>query len=196
MPGQPDFERMRGMSPEEKTRYFQQLLEDQRKAAEEQEAIAMQQALGADERQWKTIEPKLRKVKSYREQAFIGTRPPFQSNFSSFSTGPGGGQSFGGSFGGGFQFQTGGSMQGPAVNNSVPWENVDRPLTDGERICEELQRLLQDPAAEPGEITRKLDALRDARERARKQWTRAQQELRKVLDLRQKATLVMMGLLN
>ena len=75
MPGQPDFERMRDMSPEEKMIYFQQLAEEQRKVAEEQEAIAMQQALGADDKQWKIIEPKLKKVKHYREQAFIGVRP-------------------------------------------------------------------------------------------------------------------------
>src|SRR4030042_5456936 len=49
MPGQPAFERMQKMSPEEKMKYFQQLQEEQRKAAEEQESIAMQQALGADD---------------------------------------------------------------------------------------------------------------------------------------------------
>jgi len=41
-----------------------------------------------------------------------------------------------------------------------------------------------------------MDALRKARERARKQWAQAQQELRKVLSLRQEATLLMMGLFN
>ncbi|MHC4326284.1 MAG: hypothetical protein ACYSUX_18590, partial [Planctomycetota bacterium] len=112
MPGQPDFEKMRDMTPEEKTKYFQQLLEQQRKAMEQQQAIAMQQALGADEKQWKIIEPRLKKVKHYREQAFIGTKPPFQSSFSSFSTPPGGAQSFGGGFSGGFQFQAGGMGPG------------------------------------------------------------------------------------
>ena len=105
----PDFEKMRDMSPDEKTKYFQQLLEQQRKAMEEQEAIAMQQALGANDEQWKVIEPRLKKVKHYREQAFIGTKPPFQSNFSNFNTGPGGGQGFGG-FSGGFQFQAGNNL--------------------------------------------------------------------------------------
>jgi len=76
MPGQPDFERMQKMSPEEKMQYFQQLAEEQRKAAEEQEAIAMQQALGADEKQWNVIEPRLKKVKRYRELAFIGSNRP------------------------------------------------------------------------------------------------------------------------
>ena len=195
MPGQPDFERMKNMSPEEKTRYFQKLLEEQRRVAEEQEALAMQQALGADETQWKVIEPKLKKVKSYREQAFIGTRPPFQSNFSTFSTGPGGAGGFGG-FSGGFQFQAGGSAGGMTTGGFSPVGDPDRPLTDGERLIEELQWLLQDPEPDPAEVRQKLDALRKARAKATQQWVRAQQELRKVLNLRQEATLVMMSLLN
>lgn len=197
MPGQPDFERMRDMSPEEKMKYFQQLAEEQQKVMEEQEAIAMQQALGADDKQWKVIEPKLKKVKHYREQAFIGAEPPFQSNFSSFSTGPGGAQGFGGFSGGGsFQFQVGGSMQGAMVPNSSGRQDFDGPASDGEILCQEIQRLLMDPQATPEQIGRKLDALRKTREKARKQWIRAQQQLREVLDYRQQARLVLMGLLD
>ena len=195
MPGRPDFERMTNMSPEEKTKYFQELLEKQRRVAEEQEALAMQQTLGVDEKQWKVIEPKLKKVKSYREQAFIGTKPPFQSNFSTFGTGPGGAGGFGG-FSGGFQFQAGGSASGMTTSGISPVGDPERPLTDGERLIEELQWLLQDPEPEPAELRQKLDALRKAREKATKQWVRAQQELRKILNLRQEATLVMMGFLN
>ena len=197
MPGQPDFERMREMSPEEKMKYFQQLAEEQRKAMEEQEAIAMQQALGANDQQWKVIEPRLKKVKQYREQAFVGTKPPFQSNFSSFNTGPGGAQGFSGGFGGGFQFQAGGSMQGGTmVPNSTGGQGFDGSLSDGEVICQELERLLYDPQTTPVQVSQKLDALRKAREKARRQWIAAQQQLREVLDFRQQARLVLMGLLD
>ncbi len=196
MPGQPDFERMREMSPEEKMKYFQELAEEQRKVMEEQEAIAMQQALGADEKQWKVIEPRLKKVKHYREQAFIGTKPPFQSNFSSFGTGPGGAQGFGGGFAGSFQFQAGGSAQGGNVHSSPSRQDFDGPISDGEILCEEIQRLLYDPQTMPEQVSQKLDALRVAREKARKQWIRAQQQLREVLDFRQQARLVLMGLLD
>jgi len=196
MPGQPDFERLREMSPEEKMKYFQQLAEEQRKAAEEQEAIAMQQALGADEEQWKVIEPKLKKVKHYREQAFIGTGPPFQSNFSSFSTGPGGAQGFSSGFAGGFQFQAGGSKPGGTFQNVPGRQDSDGPISDGEILCEEIQRLLYDPQATPEQVSQKLDALRIAREKARRQWVAAQQQLRDVLDFRQQARLVLMGLLD
>ena len=154
----------------------------------------MKQTLGADDKQWKIIAPKLKKVKHYREQALIGTKSPFQSNFSSFSTGPGGPQGGGGFAGGGFQFQAGGSVSG--MGGMTPMGNPDRPLTDGERIIEELQWLLGDPQPDPAEIRQKMNELRKAREKAAQQWLRAQEDLRKVLDLRQEATLMMMGLLN
>ncbi|MHC4166925.1 MAG: hypothetical protein ACYSWQ_08210 [Planctomycetota bacterium] len=197
MSGRPDFERMKDMSPEEKTKYMQKFFEDQRKAMEEQEALAMKQTLGVDDKQWKVIAPKLKKVRHYREQAFIGTKPPFQSSFSSFGTGPGGGQ--GGGFGGGgasFQFQAGGGMSGMGGGGMTPMGDPDRPLTDGERIIEELQWLLHDLEPNPTDVRQKMNELRKAREKAAQQWVRAQEDLRKVLDLRQEATLMMMGLLN
>jgi hypothetical protein len=197
MPGQPDFERMQKMSPEEKMQYFQQLAEEQRKTMEQQEAIAMQQALGANDEQWKVIEPRLKKVKRYREQAFIGTKPPFQSNFSSFSTGPGGAQGFSSGFSGGFQFQAGGSGGPGGTFQSVPGRQVsDGPISDGEILCEKIQMLLDDPQATPEQVSQKLDALRLAREKAKRQWIAAQQQLREVLDFRQQARLVLMGLLD
>jgi hypothetical protein len=196
MPGQPNFERLREMSPEEKTKYFQELAEEQRKAAEEQEAIAMQQTLGADDEQWKVIEPKLKKVKHYREQAFIGTKPPFQSNFSSFSTGPGGAQGFSSGFAGGFQFQGGVGGPGGTFQSLPDRQDSDGLISDGEILCEEIQRLLDDPQATPEQVNKKLDALRQEKEKARRQWVAAQQQLRDVLDYRQQARLVLMGLLD
>ena len=194
MPGQPDFERMRDMSHEEKMKYFQQLAEEQRKAMEEQEAIAMQQALGASDEQWKVIEPILKKVKRYREQAFIGIKPPFQNNFSSFSTGPGGAQGFSTGFTSGFQFQAGGPG---GTFQSIPSRQAsDGPVSDGEILCEEIERVLNDSQTTPEQVSQKLDALRLAREKARRQWVAAQQQLREVLDFRQQARLVLMGLLD
>jgi hypothetical protein len=185
------------MSPEEKMQYFQQLAEEQRKAAEEQEAIAMQQTLGVDDEQWKVIEPRLKKVKHYREQAFIGTKPPFQSNFNSFGTGPGGAQGFSGGFGGNFQFQAGGFGGPGGTFQSFPGrQDSDGPIYDGEILCEEIQRLLDDPQATPEQVSQKLDALRQEREKARRQWIAAQQQLREVLDFRQQAKLVLMGFLD
>jgi len=199
MPGQPDFERMKNMSHEERMQYFQQLaeerrkaLEEQRKAMEQQEAIAMQQTLGANDEQWKIIEPRLKKVKRYREQAFMGTKPPFQSSFTSLSTGPGGAQGFGA----GFQFQAGFGGPDGTFRTMPSTQNSDGPISDGEILVEEIEMLLNDPQTTPEQVSQKLDALRLAREKTRRQWIAAQQQLREVLDFRQQARLVLMGLLD
>ncbi|MBN2315152.1 MAG: hypothetical protein JXM79_14575 [Sedimentisphaerales bacterium] len=178
--------RMDRMSHQERMANFQKKLEEQRKWIEEQETRAMQQALGVDENEWKIIEPKLKKVQACREEAFVGTQPPFQSGFT--SSGPG-------RFAGGFQFQFGGNMQGNTFQSSSSLD-PDHSLTDGEAILKELQMLVQDPQTPPDEITRGLDALRQAREKGKRKWAHAQQELRQVLNLRQQATLTMMGLLE
>jgi len=184
------------MSPEEKVRYFRRMAEKQRRIAEEQEAQAMKEALEADEQQWKVIEPKLRKVKACREQAFVGIGLPFQSSFTGFTSAPGqtGGQNFGG-WAGGFQYQTGGG-RGAVAHSSSPWKDSGRPPTEGERICDELFDLLQDRNSQPEEIRQKMDALRRARVKAGKQLAKAQQELREVLTFRQQARLVLMGWLD
>ncbi len=180
--------RMDRMNHRERIAHFQKKFEEQRKWIEEQETRAMQQSLGMDEDQWKIIEPKLKKVQSCREEAFVGTKPPFKSGFAS-SGGPGG-------FGGGFQFQFGGmTTQGGNFQSSSSLD-PDRPLTDGEAILKELQTLVQDAQTTPDEITRGLNALRQAREKGKRKWVLAQQELHQVLNLRQQATLTMMGLLE
>lgn len=196
MPGQPDTALMKNMSPEQRIQYFQKLAEEQRKAMAEQETLAMKQTLGVTDQQWKSIEPKLKKVKHYKEQAFLGVRPPLQSSFSSFSQGPGGDEAGGGFAGGSFQFQAGGSMSPMGGGGFAPMGEPGRPLTDGERIVEELQWLLHDLQPNPVDVRQKMIELRKAREKAMQQWVRAQEDLRKVLDLRQEATLMMMGLLQ
>ena len=176
------------MNHQETMAQMQKKMEEQRKRIEEQKTRSMQQALGVDEQQWKIIEPKLKKVQACRDEAFVGTQSPFQSGFVSNS-----GQ---GIFVGGFQFQFGGTMQGNTFQSSSSWPDPDRPLTDGEAILKELQSLVQDPQTTPDEITRGLNALRQARTRGKQKWGLAQRELRQVLNLRQQATLTMMGLLE
>jgi hypothetical protein len=180
-------ERFNNMSHQERMAHFQKKFEEQRKWIEEQQTRAMQQNLGVNEDEWKIIEPKLKKVQSCRDEAFVGTDSPFQSGLSNFS-GPGG-------FTGGFQFQFSGTTQGGGFQSSSSLD-PDHEITDGEAILKELQMLVQDPQTTSDEITRSLNALRQAREKGKRKWARAQQELRKVLNLRQQATLTMMGLLE
>jgi hypothetical protein len=192
----PDFERMRNMNPQEKMQYFQEIAEQQRRIIEQQEDLAMRQALGADEQQWSRIKPRLEKVKALREQAFVSLKLPFQSSFTS-STIPGQGAS---GFSKGFQFQSGGSSggigHGFGFMGSSSSQNSGASQTEGEIICEELDTLLQKPGASQDEINLKLAALRQTRTKAGKLLIQAQQELRSVLNFHQQARLVLMGLLD
>jgi len=69
-------------------------------------------------------------------------------------------------------------------------------LTRGQKACDELIALLEADNATDEQKLEKMNALRQARQHAAKELAAAQQELRKVLSLRQQATLVMTGLLN
>jgi len=189
--GRGEFERMRDMNPQERFERFM-------REAKQREAQAMKQALQVDEHQWKVIGPKLEKVRSLRDEAFGGIGMPFSSSGFTTAFGSPQGQAGGGAFGGfagGFQFQ-GGGPEGATGQSFSTWKPFGREPTQVERICGELQMLLQGSDAPPEAIRQKLDALRHARAQARKRWAQAQQDLREILNLHQQATLVMMGLLE
>jgi len=76
------------------------------------------------------------------------------------------------------------------------WRLADRELTEGEKACEELFELLQDKSSKPEKIKQKMDALRQAREKAKKQLDKVRQELRKILNSRQEANLVLLEVLD
>jgi len=59
-----------------------------------------------------------------------------------------------------------------------------------------LRTALQSDATSNDEIKTKLQALRDARKKAQDTLEQAREDLKKVLTLRQEATLVQMGLLD
>ena len=105
------------------------------------------------------------------------------------SGGSSGGYVMGGSSGSG----SGGSAQfwgGPT------WRLVDRPLTEGEKACEELSELLQDKNSDPEKIGQKMVGLRQAREKAKNQLAKVRQELREILNSRQEANLVLLAILD
>jgi len=190
--GRQEFERMRDMRPPENFERFMREIK-------QREAEAMKQALGVDEQRWKVIEPKLEKVRACRDEAFGGIGQPFSSSgfTTQFGSSPGqvGGGSSGG-FAGGFSFQGGGGTEGGTGQSFSTWRPLGREPTQVEKICGELQVLLQDRNAPPEAIRAKLDTLRHARAQARKRWAQAQQDLREVLNLHQQATLMIMGLLE
>jgi hypothetical protein len=62
--------------------------------------------------------------------------------------------------------------------------------------ADELQKLLENPVADPDAIKVKLDTLRQARSKAREDLNAAREDLKSVLTLRQEAVLVNNGLLE
>ncbi len=119
-----------------------------------------------------------------------GSRVGYGSSGGSGSSGYGSGGSSSGGFGGG-----GGGGRTLRLNGP-PWRLLDRELTEGEKVCDELFELLKDKNSEKEEIIQKMEALRRAREAAKRQLAEAEQELRGLLDYRQEANLVLTRLLD
>lgn len=141
--------------------------EEMRRMIEERIAERMKEQLEITDEEWKVLQPRMRKVMELTQQ----TRGPG-------GRGPGGP---GGMFG-----RPGGPRPGGDGNQGQPQNEVQkandalRSLLDGEN-----------PSAEG--IKAKLTALRNAREKAKQELTKAQQELRQLLTLKQEARLVLMG---
>ena len=71
-----------------------------------------------------------------------------------------------------------------------------RELTAVEKAQEQLRTVLDNTTSTPDQIKETLTALRTAREKAKQQLATAQQDLRKIITVRQEAVLVMMGTLD
>lgn len=203
------------MSPQQKQREYEQRMqktkpqrdrmrEEDRKAMAKAKEESIKEVLGANEEQWKIIWPKLKKVRalggSYKPSLMIG------SSGSGGSSGPGGGGASG-SFGLG---TSGGKEHRKEIidnqtgsRTQVGWRwarpsDTKKPseITVGDRIDEELLDLLENKEADEKEIRQKVEALREYREKANKEWAKAMQELREALTFRQEAMLIMMGTLD
>ena len=85
-------------------------------------------------------------------------------------------------------------MRQGAADAGAP--EAERERTPIEKATEELQAALEDEGTTPEQIKERLTAYREAREEARKELAKAQEELREVLTLRQEAQLVLMGTLE
>ena len=68
--------------------------------------------------------------------------------------------------------------------------------TELDKATQQLRTLLDNDSAKPEDIEKQLTALRTARAKAKKQLVAEQQKLQKQLTVRQKAQLVLMGLLD
>lgn len=131
---------------------------------------AWQRLLRINERQWELIEPKYEKVSALEREMWARARGSRGRDEQSFhwhrhSEGTG------------------------SIRAKAPEE-----ITEGERIVDELIDLLEDEKSTDESIRRKIDALQQAREKARKALPRIRQELAKVLTTpRQEAVFLLMG---
>jgi hypothetical protein len=131
----------------------------------------MKTSLGVSDDEWKVLQPMIQKVNTARA--------------ATISRGFGGG---GGGRGGRGGAGGGGGGGGPAANT--------QPATPLATAQAALTETLANKDATPDQIKAKLDALRAARAKAREELTKAQDELKKVVTVRQEAVLVGMGTLE
>jgi len=128
----------------------------------------IKEQLGATDDEWKAIEPKVDKVMTAQRESR-------------------GGFGFGG-FGGGRGGPGGGGGGGGGADQ--------QPTTAVGKASADLRTTLDSKDAAPETIAKKLAALREAREKARKDVADAQKELKEILTQRQEAVLVMNGMLE
>jgi len=141
-------------------------------------AERMKEQLGADDQAWKVMEPRLMKVMELNRQA----NPGRGMMFGMFGRGGPGGRGPGGDQGG---------PQGDRRGRGPQGEQ-----TALEKAMIQLRTTLENQSATPEEIKTQLTAVRSAREKAKQDLAVAQQDLKKILTLRQEAMLVEMGQLE
>jgi len=172
----------------------------------------MKQVLRATEKQWKAIKPTLDKVRVLMSRANVSIKIMYTGiGYGSVSAkGSSHGSMSGSGFGSNVVFGEGETVQKRGGAGSSSPIRIDygcrwlRPsqnkgfenLNEGEKICEELFRLLEGKNSELEQIRQKMEALRKFRQEAKKERAIAQQELRQLVTPHQEAALVMMQLLD
>lgn len=138
----------------------------------------MKEQLGATDDEWAVIEPRLEKVQTLARDA----------------RGGGMGGMFGrGQFGGpgGLRGQPGGAAPQPPQG-----AQPTAPQSAVSKAAEDLRTTLGDQNSTVAQVKEKLTAYRAEREKAREELSKAQEDLRSVLSVKQEAQLVLMGLLD
>ena len=139
----------------------------------------IREIVGASDDEWKALQPKIEKVQQLQRDA-----SPRGMGMMMFGPGPGGPPP--GGPGGPPPGGPGGPPPGfgPGDPSDVQEKSMD------------LRSTLQDKEAKPEDVKAKLQALRDARNKARSDLAKAQEDLKGLLTSRQEAALVMLGFLD
>jgi hypothetical protein len=134
--------------------------------------------LGSTDEEFAALEPKLQKV--IQAQADVGA-----------GNGGGRGGMFGAGGGGGRRNNGGGAAGAGGANPPAA-----TPLTSVQQAQQDLRTTLDNKSATPEEIKDKIDALRQARAKAKEDLVAAQADLKTVLTQRQEAVLILFGMLD
>ncbi|MBC8471394.1 MAG: hypothetical protein H8D56_18190 [Planctomycetes bacterium] len=205
---QREFERRRRQQQIETEQWHKQRMKEreqtreqrQRESKKRQEE-AIKQALGATDEQWKVIKPRLEKVQNLKRQSDLSISLLISGSSSGSGESSTRNQRGTGAYAGGGSARN--TPSGPNNKEKYssqygwkwykPWDRkAPGKLTKGERICEELLKLIEDKNSRPEEIEQKMETLREIRWEAGKQLVMARQELLEVLTYHQEATLIMM----
>ena len=127
------------------------------------------QTLGITKRQWKLIEPKYKKVETLSREAHLRIFTRVHRNRDKIS----------------FHWKK------LSEDNYFRKAKAPAELTEGEKIAEKLVDLLENEESKDREIRQKMDALQQAREKARKELPQAERELCELLTPRQEAVLLL-----
>ena len=171
----------RGMTAEERgkelVKWDAQRRQQERERVKERMNLMAREAwkriLRITERQWKIIEPKYKKVHDLRYEALVGA-------------------------GSGGRNEESFHWNRPSEGNYGPMKGKARDqMPEGYRVVEELIDLLENENTKDEEIRRKIDALQQAREKARKALTKARKELKEVITTpRQEAVFLVTGYID
>jgi len=166
----------------------QAMAESMKQSMQQATEQSFREALQAGDAQWRIILPKLTRVNDLRKEArvAVGIRNARWVTTTETSRGNRAGSST------------------PVTNTTRSYEDwsytksweQETKHTRAQRACDELVALLEADDATDEQKAEKMNALRQVRREATEELAAAQQQLRKVLSLRQQATLVMTGLLN
>ena len=144
----------------------------------------MREQLGATEAEWKVLGPRVTKVQELSRQSRGGGRGGMMGGRGGMMGGRGGGP------GGPGGNRPGGNRPGGGQGAQA------RELTAVEKAQEQLRTVLDNTDSTPDQIKTALTTLRKDRESAKQKLAVAQQDLRKIITIRQEAICVMMGMLD
>ena len=95
-----------------------------------------------------------------------------------------------------FELQRDSRGGGRFFGRSGRGDSDQQPQSAAAQASRDLDELLENKEASAEDIAKKLEALREARNKARKELTTAQKDLKEILTQRQEAILVQMGMLE